>query len=232
MSDYSTYIEIISRLLLALAAGGVIGLERAFHGRPAGIRTHSLVCVSSALLMLLTYYQWEILKEMPIETIRVDPTRMAQGIMTGIGFLGAGVIMREKLSIRGLTTAASIWMVASIGIMVGMGFHIAAFSAVAITLIVLSFFSKIEGSMPTRRFGRLMVRFKRSDVITKDTLIGIISECDIKSYHPSYHLEDEGRIFQYQMTIYTHNLNNFHFLAVKLNDMEQISEFTITPTGD
>ena len=232
MGEHATYIEIISRLLLALVAGGVIGLERAFHGRPAGIRTHSLVCVSSALLMLLTYYQWDILKDMPIETIRVDPTRMAQGIMTGIGFLGAGVIMQEKLSVRGLTTAASIWMVASIGIMVGMGFHVAAFSAVVITLIVLSFFSKIEGTMPTRRFGRLMVRFKRSDVITKDELTRISSDCGVKSYHPSYHLEDEGRIFQYQMTIYTHNMENFHLLAVKLNGMEQISEFTITPTGD
>lgn len=232
MGDYATYVEVVSRLLLALLAGGVIGLERAFHGRPAGIRTHSLVCVSSALLMLLTYYQWDILKDMPIETIRVDPTRMAQGIMTGIGFLGAGVIMREKLTIRGLTTAASIWMVASIGIMVGMGFHIAAFAAVAITLIVLSFFSKIEASMPTRRFGRLMVRFKRSDVISKDELIEVISGCDITPYHPSYHLEDEGRTFQYQMTMYTHNMDNFHFLAVKLNEMERISEFTISPTGD
>lgn len=232
MSEISTTIDIVSRLVLALAAGGIVGLERAFHGRPAGIRTHSLVCVSSALLMLLTFYQWDLLKDMPLETIRVDPTRMAQGIMTGIGFLGAGVIMKEKLTIRGLTTAASIWMVASIGIMVGMGFYLPAFTAVAITLVVLSLFSKIEDVMPTRRFGRLMVRFKRSDIISKDELINIISEYDIKAYHPSYSLEDEGRIFQYQMTIYTHNLDNFHALASSLNKMEYISEYSINPTGD
>ena len=232
MSEISTTIDIVSRLVLALAAGGAVGLERAFHGRPAGIRTHSLVCVSSALLMLLTFYQWDLLKDMPLETIRVDPTRMAQGIMTGIGFLGAGVIMKEKLTIRGLTTAASIWMVASIGIMVGMGFYLPAFTAVAITLIVLSLFSKIEDIMPTRRFGRLMVRFKRSDIISKDELINIISEYDIKAYHPSYSLEDEGRVFQYQTTIYTHNLDNFHALASSLSKMEHISEFSINPTGD
>ena len=232
MSDLSTTIDIVSRLLLALAAGGAIGIERAFHGRPAGIRTHSLVCVSSTLLMLLTFYQWDLLKDMPLETIRVDPTRMAQGIMTGIGFLGAGVIMKEKLSVRGLTTAASIWMVASIGIIIGMGFYMPAFAATAITLVVLSLFGKIESVMPTRRFGRLMVRFKRSDIISKDELTDIISEYDINAYHPSYSLEDEGRIFQYQMTIYTHKLNNFHALASRLSKMEKISEFSINPTGD
>jgi putative Mg2+ transporter-C (MgtC) family protein len=72
--------------------------------------------------MLLTVFQWELLAGVPIDTIRVDPTRMAQGIMTGIGFLGAGVILKEKLTIRGLTTATSVWMVASIGIVTGMGF--------------------------------------------------------------------------------------------------------------
>ena len=99
------YLPLITRLLVALAAGSIIGLERAFHGRPAGLRTHALVSTASCLLMLLTAYQWELLADVPVETIRVDPTRMAQGIMTGIGFLGAGVIMKEKLTVRGLTTA-------------------------------------------------------------------------------------------------------------------------------
>ena len=95
MNDYEV---IFVRLLAAVFAGGIIGLERSYHGRPAGLRTHTLVCVSSSLLMLLTVFQWSLLAAMPIDTIRVDPTRMAQGIMTGIGFLGAGVIMKEKLT--------------------------------------------------------------------------------------------------------------------------------------
>ena len=97
------------RILGALAIGAAIGLERTFHGRPAGFRTHSLVCVASSLLMLVTVYQSEWMTEITIDAIRTDPTRMAQGIMTGIGFLGAGVIFKEGLSVRGLTTAASIW---------------------------------------------------------------------------------------------------------------------------
>lgn len=112
-------ITTIVHLLGAVLAGGIIGAERSYHGRPAGFRTHSLVCMASSLLMLLTVYQIELLPNLPLESIRIDPTRMAQGIMTGIGFLGAGVIMREKLTIRGLTTAASIWMTASIGILIG-----------------------------------------------------------------------------------------------------------------
>ena len=103
---HAIYIDSLTKLLLALAAGGLIGLERSYNGRPAGFRTHTLVCMSSSLLMLLTVHQIQLLPGIPIDTVRIDPTRMAQGIMTGIGFLGAGVIMKEKLSIRGLTTAA------------------------------------------------------------------------------------------------------------------------------
>ena len=107
------YFTVALHLGSALAAGSLIGIERTFHGRPAGFRTHALVCVASALLMLVTTYQWNWLGSAPQEIIRIDPTRIAQGIMTGIGFLGAGVIFKEGLTVRGLPTAASIWMTSS-----------------------------------------------------------------------------------------------------------------------
>src|SRR3989475_10194925 len=94
---------IIGRVLGALTIGALIGFERTFHGRPAGFRTHALVCVASALLMLVTDYQNQWLTIVPLDAIRTDPTRMAQGIMTGIGFLGAGVVFTEGLTVRGLT---------------------------------------------------------------------------------------------------------------------------------
>ncbi|MCK4586413.1 MAG: MgtC/SapB family protein, partial [Gammaproteobacteria bacterium] len=128
------------RLGLALLAGGIIGLERAMHGREAGFRTHALVCVSSSLLMVLMVYQWELVPKEFLDTVRADPSRMAQGIMTGIGFLGAGVIIKEGLTVRGLTTAASIWMTASIGIVIGMGLFFPAFLATIITVLTLSVF--------------------------------------------------------------------------------------------
>ena len=96
------YLEITLRLLIALAFGGMVGLERSYHGRPAGFRTHVLVCLGSALLMLVTVYEGQWFVPHGAGRVTVDPTRMAQGIMTGIGFLGAGVIMKEGLSVRGL----------------------------------------------------------------------------------------------------------------------------------
>ena len=115
-------LEMLLRLLAALIAGALIGYERSYHGRPAGFRTHALVCTASSLLMLVTVYEAHWVR-VTTGLVQLDPTRMAQGIMTGIGFLGAGVIFREGLTVRGLTTAASIWMTAAIGILAGIGFY-------------------------------------------------------------------------------------------------------------
>ena len=119
----SHYFEITVHLASAWIAGSLIGLERSFHGRPAGFRTHALVCLASAVLMMITVYQSDWLPFALPDTIRADPQRMAQGIMTGIGFLGAGVIFQEGRSVRGLTTAASIWITAALGILYGVGFY-------------------------------------------------------------------------------------------------------------
>src|SRR2546428_8237149 len=89
---------IIGRVAGAAGIGAMIGFERTFHGRPAGFRTHALVCIASAVLMIVTVYQNQWMTEVAHEAIRTDPTRMAQGIMTGIGFLGAGVIFKEGLT--------------------------------------------------------------------------------------------------------------------------------------
>src|SRR3954468_13471557 len=138
------YLRIALQLLAAVFAGALIGFERSYQGRPAGFRTHALVCTASSLLMLVTLYQGQWFSPSALERVSVDPTRMAQGIMTGIGFLGAGVIMKEGLSVRGLTTAASIWITAAIGILVGIGFWFPAVFATAIALGTLSFFRWIE----------------------------------------------------------------------------------------
>ena len=113
------HMVIAGRLLAAILAGGLIGLERSFRGRPAGFRTHTLVCLASAVLMLVPDYEWQLAQLNATDSIRMDPTRMAQGIMTGIGFLGAGVIFKEGITVRGLTTAASIWITAALGILIG-----------------------------------------------------------------------------------------------------------------
>ncbi|GMR19536.1 MAG: MgtC/SapB family protein [Gammaproteobacteria bacterium] len=226
------YPNVLTHLFSALLAGGLIGLERTYNGRPAGFRTHTLVCISSALLMLLTVYQIQLLPNIPIETMRIDPTRMGQGIMTGIGFLGAGVIMKEGLTVRGLTTAASIWITASIGILIGVGFYFAATVATLLTLGTLSLFRWVETWMPTLHYGRLTVRSLRKDVLSQDELCDIIHSHDFTVANPSYNLGEEGKYFEHRMSIRTRDKNNYQKLAESLTTLERVLEFSVTPAGD
>jgi putative Mg2+ transporter-C (MgtC) family protein len=228
----SDYVSITLHLLAALTAGGLIGLERTYHGRPAGFRTHTLVCTASSLLMLLTVHQLALLPDLPIETVRVDPTRMAQGIMTGIGFLGAGVIMKEGLSIRGLTTAASIWMTASIGILIGVGFYFPAVVTTLLTLMTLSLFRWIEAIMPIQSNAHLRASFSRERYVTEDALDKIIREHGISSSGYSYRLAEGGNFFEYQMSVRSRDPKNFRRLADTLTQMESVKDFAITPAGE
>jgi putative Mg2+ transporter-C (MgtC) family protein len=226
------YLVITAHLAGALIAGGVIGLERSYHGRPAGFRTHTLVCLASSLLMLVMLYQSKWLPGAPADTIRTDPTRMAQGIMTGIGFLGAGVIFKEGLSVRGLTTAASIWMTAAIGILVGIGFYFPAILATALTLGVLSVFRRIEAKMPSQSYAHHYIRFDRNDVMPQDELMAILADHGFTVANMSYRITDDGLCFEYRMVLRTGDVHNTATLAVSLRNLKQVRTFQISPTGD
>ena len=134
---------IIIRLLVTAVLSGLIGFEREMHGRAAGLRTHILVGVGAALITLTSIHVALYYKGV----LTADPSRIAMGVVTGIGFLGAGTIIRFRASVRGLTTAASLWAVAGIGLAVGSGLYIAAFVTAAIILISLFFLSKLESSL-------------------------------------------------------------------------------------
>jgi putative Mg2+ transporter-C (MgtC) family protein len=226
------YLTVLLHITLALIAGGLIGLERTYHGRPAGFRTHTLVCTASSLLMQVTLYQWELLAHVPIETLRIDPTRMAQGIMTGIGFLGAGVILKEGLTVRGLTTAASIWITATIGILVGVGFYVPALVGTLFTLGTLSLFRWIELVMPTLFYSRLEVRFRRHEALHENALRAMIADHGFSIANLSYALREDGKIFEYAMIIRTSRRDDTRRLAATLADNDKILEFQITPAGD
>lgn len=226
------YLTITLHLLGALVAGGAIGLERSFHGRPAGFRTHTLVCLTSSLLMLVTLYQWKWLPGVPLETIRTDPTRMAQGIMTGIGFLGAGVIVKEGLSVRGLTTAASIWTTAAIGILIGVGFIFPAILGTALAIGTLSLFRWIEAKMPSHFHINHVVCFDRNNAMPEQELRKFVKESGFKIFNMSYRLMDDGLSFEYRMVIRTINQENISKLAIALRKMDNVRAFRISPTGD
>lgn len=231
MMSNADYLNILVHLFSALVAGGAIGLERSFHGRPAGFRTHALVCLTSSLLMLVTLYQTQWMPDAAHDMIRIDPTRTAQGIMTGIGFLGAGVIFKEGLSVRGLTTAASIWMTAAIGILMGIGFFFPAIVCTILVLFILSFFRRIESLMPTHTYAQYWVRFERDDVMKEKELIALLKEHGFGVHAFSYHAEPD-HMFKYQMTISTINNDNLNKLNETLLKMNSVKAYTITPTGD
>jgi len=133
-------LQIIIRLVLSVILSGLIGLERQMHRHTAGLRTHILVSLGSCLIMLTSLYIFDIYKD----KVPLDPARIAAGVVTGIGFLGAGAIIREREGIKGLTTAASLWVVAGIGLAVGCGFYIAAIFAGILALGVLLLLRKLE----------------------------------------------------------------------------------------
>lgn len=154
--DISTW-EIALRLVLAAGLSGLVGLERELRERAAGLRTHMLVGLGSALFTVVSAYAWgDFVFDRSLGTT-FDPTRIAAQIVTGIGFLGAGAIIRQGLSVRGLTTAAGLWVVAAIGMAVGAGFYAAALITTALVLVGLGPFRWLEGSLGRyRRSGRAL----------------------------------------------------------------------------
>lgn len=226
------YLQILLRLLAALAAGGIIGLERSFRGRAAGFRTHALVCIASSLLMLVTVYENQWFGALTVARVVIDPTRMAQGIMTGIGFLGAGVIVKEGLTVRGLTTAASIWITAAIGILTGIGFYYAAGLGVVLTLGTLSVFRWIEGRMPTELYANFTVRFARDAVMPEPSLRKLVARFGFSVANLNYRLLADGEQFEYRMVMRTLKADNVRTLAEALNADPGILEYRISPTSD
>ena len=223
---------VATRIFAALFVGAVIGFERSFHGRPAGFRTHALVSVASALLMLVTVYQEKWMVGVSEEVIRTDPTRMAQGIMTGIGFLGAGVIFREGLTVRGLTTAASIWITSAIGILVGIGFYPAAAIGTIATLLILSVFRFVEMRLPSEYYAHHSLKFARGAVLPEEELRRLVGGHGFTIANLAHRLTDDGGTFEYRMIIRSRDRRKAEALSKHLRELPEVKEFRISPTGD
>jgi putative Mg2+ transporter-C (MgtC) family protein len=226
------YLEIVFRIVAALVAGGLIGLERSHRGRPAGFRTHALVCLASSLLMLVTVYETHWIPKGGAATVVLDPTRMAQGIMTGIGFVGAGAIIKEGFTVRGLTTAASIWITAAIGILTGIGFYFAALVGTVLALGTLSTFRWIEVRLPTETYAIFMVRFARDAVMAEPALRTLVESTGFSLHNLSYRLHGDVGLFEYRMVLRTLDAGNARALSEKLKADSAVLEFRIAPTGD
>ena len=152
------YAEFLGRLVLAALLGGAVGLEREIHGRPAGIRTYLILSLGTALLMVLSGHLLVAYHgKYPELGLQGDPGRIAGQAITGIGFLGGGVIIRYKDSIRGLTTAACVWLVCSVGLTVGAGFYVLGVAVPLLTILALIGLKAWERRMRKNWFENLQV---------------------------------------------------------------------------
>jgi putative Mg2+ transporter-C (MgtC) family protein len=219
--------ELILRPLAALVAGALVGLERSYRGRAAGLRTYALVCLGSALLVALA----EELLRQPGGGVG-DSTRVIQGIVTGIGFLGAGVILKEGFSVRGLTTAASIWVISAVGVTIGAGFYVAGAVATLLTLALLSILRTIEDRMPSQSFVHCHLSFRRDQVSDEDWLRKLVAEHGYSISDLTYRLDSRTDTFEYKFVMWSVNPHAGRDLAQTLLAMSKVVDFRISPSRD
>lgn len=218
-------------ILGAMAAGSAIGFEREFRGRAAGFRTHILVCMASCLLMLAAARQteWSYIV-LPGANVVSDPTRMAHGILTGIGFLCGGVIFREGFSIHGLTSAASLWMTSAIGVLFGVELYALAVTGVVATLTVLALFRIFEQRIARQVGVDMTIRYGRADAMHEDEIRALLIEYGFRLKRVGWSVNKEQQ---------THHLKvvgkaplRTEELAARLNKTKTIAEFVIAPRDD
>lgn len=192
---------ILLHMMGALATGLMIGYERSYHGRAAGLRTYALVCMASTALTVVNGYPGMWYAGLSDTPGIADPTRTIQGIMTGIGFLGAGVIMKEGFSIRGLSTAASIWVTAAIGVLIGVGFYVAALFGAFCTVVVMTAARRIENALPHQTALHLTLTYLHNQTPPAEDIHAMLSRHGFVARDWSFQLEDGGQLFQYQMSL-------------------------------
>ncbi|RJX37282.1 MgtC/SapB family protein [Paenibacillus pinisoli] len=160
------YTVILVRLVLAVLLGGLIGFEREQHNHPAGFRTHILVCLGSSMIMLLSIYGFAEFVGEP--NVRIDPARLATAVITGVGFLGAGTILFTGKAITGLTTAASLWVVAAIGLQIGAGFYVGAAAGTVLVFITLWVFNKMEHRfLKSKKVRKLTIQAEEEELLDR-----------------------------------------------------------------
>ena len=218
--------EVVVRAGAALLFGALIGLERSYHGRAAGIRTYALVSLGSALVVAAV----DLLAAQLVQT--ADVSRVIQGIVTGIGFLGAGVIVKEGFTVRGLTTAASIWVTAGVGVLAGMGNYLPAGAAALLTLITLSVLRNVEERLPSQSYVHCHISFPRDRTMDEADLRKMIEKLGFHVTEMSYKLNAEAAIFQYRMVLWSADLLAPARLCTSLQALPSVAEFRISPSRD
>ncbi|MDR3424992.1 MAG: MgtC/SapB family protein [Alphaproteobacteria bacterium] len=197
--------NIVLAMLVALALGLLVGYERSYRGRAAGMRTYGFVCMASCALTVITGFpQFWYGAHTPTVVNAVDPGRIMQGITTGVGFLGAGVIMRDGLNISGLTTAASIWTVAAIGVLVGVGFYTAAVVLAVASAAFMMWGSKIENLLPARHAVSVTLHFHKNVDLTEDDIAHLIRTQGYEIARGSFSIHQRDGQYEWRFVAVSH----------------------------
>jgi putative Mg2+ transporter-C (MgtC) family protein len=214
--------EVLLRLALAAVLGGAVGFERELRDREAGLRTHLLVSVGSALFTIVSAYGFRDFLTGNEPVIRADPTRIAAQIVTGIGFLGAGAIIRQGLSVRGLTTAATLWVVAAIGLTAGAGYYSAAVITTVLALVTL-WPLRLMAHRVTRRFrgetGRLLIQLPAGE-----TIAAVIGTVERHGTIETVEIAQEGDRRTVELVVELPREQRSHELITRVADLEHVME--------
>lgn len=231
--DLSDLPDFILPLVAAVVAGGLIGLEREWRGRAAGFRTHILVCLSSALLMEAAVSQadWRF-AVLEGGAIVSDPTRMAHGVLTGIGFLCAGVIFRAGFSIHGLTTAASLWITASLGLLFGAGLFLLGVVGTALTVIILVLLKLISRRLPQPSVVDVDLVWRRADHETEARVEAVLDDVDRDRRLERLEMADGGESVHRKLRLKLDGEPAIKALAARLADIDGVTGYTLASRND
>ncbi len=229
--EVATNVVVFFNLLGALILGLIIGYERTYHGRAAGMRTYGLVCMAAASLTVIAGYPTFWFGGHVNSYLAGDPTRVIQGIVTGIGFLGAGVIMRDGLNISGLTTAASIWTCSAIGIMVGVGFYGAAIMLTLLSALCMMWISKLEGWLPSRPAIAVTLEFQKDFVPQEHTLRDVAYAHGYDIASGSFSIRSSNEKLEWRFVAIALGKNRgaaMNELASGLSTLEGVEDFSLS----
>lgn len=227
----ATNIVVFLNLLGALILGLIVGYERSYHGRAAGMRTYGLVCMAAAALTVIAGYPNYWFGGQVNSYLAGDPTRVIQGIVTGIGFLGAGVIMRDGLNISGLTTAASIWACAAIGIMVGVGFYVSAIMLTFLAALCMMWVSKLESWLPSRPAIAVTLEFQKNFIPQENTLREVVYSNGYEIATGSFAIRSSNEKLQWHFVAIALSKRSgvpMNELASGLSTLEGVEDFSLS----
>ena len=219
---------LLLHLMGATAVGLLLGYERTYHGRAAGMRTYALVCVSATMLTAINGFPAHWYGGLVATPATADPTRAIQGVMTGIGFLGAGVIMKDGFTIRGLSTAASIWMTAAIGVVIGVGFYGAAIVATLISAAAMTGLGRVEKLLPHLTTMHLSLVFADGQAPSAEEIRAYMGEKGFKVIDWSFDYSQDNRQYRFDLVLQAIGICRSKILASDLARANDVIQFRLS----